>query len=60
MLKVILSAAVFILSLSSCSYSQSQSGDLVVNKDYQDYLVKKQDLVLFEQARTAKELRDWK
>jgi len=59
MLKVFL-AVFFLLGLGSCSYSQSQHSDNEINKDYQDYLVKKQELILFEKARTAKELKNWK
>ena len=45
---------------SSCSYSQTQTADGEINKDYQDYLVKKEELILFEKARTARELKEWK
>lgn len=59
MLKVLLSVCV-VLVLGSCTYSQSQNADDMMNKDYQDYLVKKQELILFEKARTAQELKEWK
>jgi hypothetical protein len=48
------------LGLSSCSFIQSQHGETVVSEDYQDYLNKKQDLLVFEKARTAQELKNWK
>ena len=48
------------IGLSACSFIQSQHGEDVVTKDYQDYLDKKQDLIVFEKARTAKELKNWR
>jgi len=48
------------LGLASCSFSQSQYSGLETNKGYQEYLVKKQDLIVFEKERTVNELKDWK
>lgn len=50
-----------ILGLSACSFSQSFHNEgVVVSKEYEDYLNKKQDLIVFEKTRTGRELKNWK